>query len=83
MESSGSAAEVQEGLARAGGSASSKDGSIMVRVVLNGALTGLELTAEAMRKAPGTYQGGGRLQPAESEPHEAWRPGQSRSWKTP
>ncbi|MCR3752699.1 YbaB/EbfC family nucleoid-associated protein [Lentzea californiensis] len=45
------AAAVQEGLAQAGGSASSKDGTIIVSVAPNGALTGLELTADAMRKS--------------------------------
>ena len=52
-EAQAKAAAVQEGLAQAGGSASSKDGSIIVSVAPNGALTGLELTADAMRKAPG------------------------------
>jgi DNA-binding protein YbaB len=47
------AAAVQEGLAQAGGSASSKDGTIRVSVAPNGALTGLELTADAMRKSHG------------------------------
>lgn len=40
------AAAVQEGLAQAGGSASSKDGTIILSVAPNGALTGLELTAD-------------------------------------
>ncbi|GAB2834251.1 YbaB/EbfC family nucleoid-associated protein [Lentzea nigeriaca] len=56
-EAQAKAAAVQEGLAQAGGSASSKDGSITVSVAPNGALTGLELTAEAMRKAPGQLSG--------------------------
>lgn len=51
------AAAVQEGLAQAGGSAASKDGSIIVSVAPNGALTGLELTADAMRKSPGQLSG--------------------------
>ncbi|MET9225556.1 YbaB/EbfC family nucleoid-associated protein [Lentzea sp. NPDC003310] len=56
-EAQAKAAAVQEGLAQAGGSASSKDGSIVVSVAPNGALTGLELTADAMRKAPGQLSG--------------------------
>ncbi|SER90395.1 YbaB/EbfC DNA-binding family protein [Lentzea xinjiangensis] len=56
-EAQAKAAAVQEGLAQAGGSASSKDGSIIVSVAPNGALTGLELTADAMRKAPGQLSG--------------------------
>ncbi|WP_197288424.1 YbaB/EbfC family nucleoid-associated protein [Nocardia sp. NRRL S-836] len=51
------AAAVQEGLAQAGGSASSKDGAVTVTVAPNGALTGLELTADAMRKSPGQLSG--------------------------
>lgn len=51
------AAAVQEGLAQAGGSASSNDGTITVSVAPNGALTGLELTAEAMRKSHGQLSG--------------------------
>lgn len=51
------AAAVQEGLAQAGGSASSNDGAITVTVAPNGALTGLELTADAMRKSPGQLSG--------------------------
>lgn len=51
------AAAVQEGLAQAGGSASSNDGAIRVTVAPNGALTGLELTADAMRKSPGQLSG--------------------------
>lgn len=47
------AAAIQEGLAQAGGSASSKDGTITVSVAPNGALTGLELTADAMRRSHG------------------------------
>ncbi len=52
-EAQAKAAAVQEGLAQAGGSASSNDGAITVSVAPNGALTGLELTAEAMRKPHG------------------------------
>lgn len=51
------AAAVQEGLAQAGGSASSNDGAITVSVAPNGALTGLTLTEAAMRKAPGQLSG--------------------------
>ena len=51
------AAAVQEGLAQAGGSASSNDGAITVTVAPNGALTGLELTADAMRKSHGQLSG--------------------------
>jgi len=51
------AAAVQEGLAQAGGSASSSDGTIRVSVAPNGALTGLELTADAMRKSHGQLSG--------------------------
>jgi DNA-binding protein YbaB len=52
-EAQAKAAAVQEGLAQAGGSASSGDGAITVSVAPNGALTGLELTVEAMRKSHG------------------------------
>ncbi|MEU3647782.1 YbaB/EbfC family nucleoid-associated protein [Lentzea sp. NPDC034063] len=51
------AAAVQEGLAQAGGSASSNDGAITVTVAPNGALTGLELTADAMRKSHAQLSG--------------------------
>jgi DNA-binding protein YbaB len=51
------AAAVQEGLAQAGGSASSNDGTIRVSVAPNGALTGLELTADAMRKSHSQLSG--------------------------
>jgi DNA-binding protein YbaB len=44
------AAAVQEGLASAGGSASSDDGAVTVVVAPNGALTDLRLTDAAMRK---------------------------------
>nr|WP_225955027.1 YbaB/EbfC family nucleoid-associated protein [Kibdelosporangium phytohabitans] len=43
------AAAVQQGLANAEGSASSKDGTVTVTVAPTGALTNLRLTAEAMR----------------------------------
>lgn len=56
-EAQAKAAAVGEGLARAGGSASSSDGAITVSVAPNGALTGLELTAEAMRKPHGQLSG--------------------------
>jgi DNA-binding protein YbaB len=45
------AAAVQQGLASAQGSASSKDGAVSVTVAPNGALTDLRLTAEAMQKS--------------------------------
>ncbi|GAA2695379.1 MULTISPECIES: YbaB/EbfC family nucleoid-associated protein [Actinosynnema] len=45
------AAAVQEGLATAGGSASSDDGSVTVTVAPNGALTDVRLTEAAMRKS--------------------------------
>jgi hypothetical protein len=51
------AAAVQEGLTQAGGSASSNDGTITVSVAPNGALTGLELTADAMRKSHAQLSG--------------------------
>lgn len=56
-EAQAKAAAVQEGLAQAGGSASSNDGSITVSVAPNGALTGLELTADAMRKSHSQLSG--------------------------
>jgi DNA-binding protein YbaB len=43
------AAAVQQGLANAQGSASSKDGTVSITVAPNGALTNVRLTAEAMR----------------------------------
>ncbi|GAA1269732.1 YbaB/EbfC family nucleoid-associated protein [Saccharothrix xinjiangensis] len=46
------AAVVQEGLANAGGSASSDDGVVTVVVAPNGALTDVELTDAALRKSP-------------------------------
>lgn len=45
------AAAVQQGLASAQGSASSKDGAVSVTVAPNGSLTDLRLTAEAMQKS--------------------------------
>jgi len=45
------AAAVQEGLASAQGSATSKDGSISVTVAPNGALTDLRFTADVMRRS--------------------------------
>ncbi|WP_051773328.1 YbaB/EbfC family nucleoid-associated protein [Saccharothrix sp. NRRL B-16314] len=45
------AAAVQEGLAGAGGSASSNDGFVTVTVAPNGALTDVRLTDGAMRKS--------------------------------
>ncbi len=46
------AAAVQEGLANAGGSASSPDGAVTVAVAPNGALTDVKLTDAALRKSP-------------------------------
>nr|WP_042188905.1 YbaB/EbfC family nucleoid-associated protein [Kibdelosporangium sp. MJ126-NF4]CEL18533.1 hypothetical protein [Kibdelosporangium sp. MJ126-NF4]CTQ98017.1 hypothetical protein [Kibdelosporangium sp. MJ126-NF4] len=43
------AAAVQQGLANAEGSASSKDGTVTITVAPTGALTNVRLTAEAMR----------------------------------
>ncbi|WP_330272817.1 YbaB/EbfC family nucleoid-associated protein [Lentzea sp. NBC_00516] len=51
------AAAVQEGLAQAGGSAASDDGTIIVTVAPNGALTGLELSAGAMKKSHAQLSG--------------------------
>lgn len=47
------AAAVQDGLAGASGSATSKDGSVTVSVAPTGALTGVRLTADAMRLSHG------------------------------
>lgn len=45
------AAAVEQGLATAQGSASSKDGAVSVTVAPNGSLTDVRLTPEAMRKS--------------------------------